>query len=217
MPEVIEMPTQDERGRWEVPLHLYGPNVELLSAFVDVNLGQALRPGQKPPITGRFLIDTGSMHTVISTAMLLRLGMSCDSPGLTAFIGATTLSGAGGLVSMPLHGPIPVRIAGTDAVQHLRVGVLEFTVKKVPAHSRFSLDGVLGFDFLRHYKCAFDFGAASMDLERASAPALGAARVHPFDAELIAPFIAPIIGAIGAGIAGAQGGLASVFGFLLDL
>jgi predicted aspartyl protease len=101
-----------------------------------------------------FLLDTGSSLTVLAPLYANRIGITVpnDAP-------RRQLTGIGGHnVSVPLVTVARLAV-GTAVVQNFTVGVYD----AIPEAT--TVDGILGLDFLKRYRCTVDTGAKRLRLE----------------------------------------------------
>jgi hypothetical protein len=149
-------PATASAGRTSVPVKVAGNIV-----VVDANVNET---------PAALLVDTGASNSVLSPALAQRLGITVP---IGAPMRVLHVAG-GGTISVPF-----VRLksltVGAATVEDLDVGVYDI----VP-FSR-TLDGVLGTDFLRHFRVAIDHHARrlTLDVRQGPAAASSPAAVEP--------------------------------------
>jgi len=98
-----------------------------------------------------FLLDTGSSRTILSSAAADRLGIPKERK-------MTMLTAGGGLAgSLRTLESLQVADACLDDVE---IGVAD-----VPLMQRLHVDGILGSDYLRHFKVTIDYDNEVVDIE----------------------------------------------------
>jgi predicted aspartyl protease len=114
----------------------------------------------------RFVLDTGSDHTVISPALARKLGIQPRQTVNLAGAGGTRQGRVGVLASLAIGG---ARIDGA-------VPVVIGDEQTFSATGVRDVDGVVGADFLRHFHVTMDFPNLSVTFKRQRS--LGAAALH---------------------------------------
>lgn len=129
------------------------------SAFVPVTVNDAE--------TGTLLLDTGATHTVLSPAFAQTLGIVVPPNPRRRIMNVA----GGSTITVPFVRVRSVRV-GQFTVEALDVGVYD-----ILPQAR-TVQGVLGTDFLRHFRASLDQATRSLTLEvKASAPASAPAAV----------------------------------------
>jgi clan AA aspartic protease (TIGR02281 family) len=116
--------------------------------LVDVRLGSAQQ--------ARLLIDTGASLTMLTPDMLQRRGVVAHATGKTGVFNT-----ANGRVRAPIYRLDSLSV-GDWEVSNLDVGVLELDDAQ--------FDGLLGMNFLRHFRFFIDQNAALLRLSMAEQP-----------------------------------------------
>jgi len=131
----------------EVPFRLAGPvkPLVLVPAFVN---------GRGPHT---FVLDTGASATVLSPqlAALLRIETTAAEP----------MTGAGGMLQATL-GRVGSLTVGSAALANVAVMVADF-LGELGRVVETPLDGILGYNFLRHFRVTLDYPAATLWLMKA--------------------------------------------------
>jgi predicted aspartyl protease len=113
----------------------------------------------------RFVLDTGSDHTVISQALARKLGIQPRQTVNLAGAGGTRQGRVGLLASLAIGG---ARIDGA-------VPVVIGDEQTFSATGVRDVDGVVGADFLRHFQVTMDFPNLSVTFKRQRSPGAAAA------------------------------------------
>jgi predicted aspartyl protease len=101
-----------------------------------------------------FLLDTGSTHTVLSPRHATQLGISVPTSAPRQIVQVV----GGATISMPLVRVRSVSVGGLS-VEELEVGIYEVLPNMSGA------DGLLGSDFLRHFRMSVNQDAKQLTLE----------------------------------------------------
>jgi clan AA aspartic protease (TIGR02281 family) len=118
-------------------------NLILLQALVN-GVGQTL------------LLDTGASQTVIDTSSAAALGLEPSGDCDTAL-------GAGGAVAASLATVNTVDVGGAT-IENIGVAVLDIAALSDQIGG--PIDGILGFNFLRHFKIQIDYHTRTLGLLR---------------------------------------------------
>ena len=102
-----------------------------------------------------FMLDTGASRTVISLELAAEFGLTPER------ISQLTAGGGNGIVSRVQLGSLSV---GAAQQENLAAAAADFlTQLNVELGSK--LQGILGYDFLRHYRVTLDYPRAALNLE----------------------------------------------------
>jgi clan AA aspartic protease (TIGR02281 family) len=112
------------------------------------------RPGGSQP--ARLLIDTGASLTMLTPEALERTAAGARATGRTG-----TFTTANGRIRAPIY-RLDRLVVGDWQVTDLEVGVLDLDDRGV--------DGLLGMNFLRHFRFFIDQDAARLRLSIAASP-----------------------------------------------
>ena len=119
--------------------------------------------------TAKMLLDTGATSTILTPALANRLGIA---PGVGARRRTFTVAG-GASFSVPIVRLVSLRV-GDYVVEGLDVGVYNM-LPQAP-----TVDGVLGIDFLQHFRVSVEADQRSLILElKSAAPSSSAAPPPP--------------------------------------
>lgn len=131
----------------EVPFRLAGPvkPLVLVEAFVN---------GRGPHT---FVLDTGASATVLSPALAVALRIET--------VAAEPMTGAGGMLQATL-GRVGSLTVGNAALENITVMVAHF-IAGLGREVGVPLQGVLGYNFLRHFRVTLDYPAGMLWLMKA--------------------------------------------------
>jgi len=131
----------------EVPFRLAGPvkPLVLVEAFVN---------GRGPHT---FVLDTGASATVLSPGLAAALRIET--------VAAEPMTGAGGILQATL-GRVGSLTVGNAALQDVAVMVADFLDELGRAVGA-PLEGILGYNFLRHFRVTLDYPAGTLWLMKA--------------------------------------------------
>lgn len=126
----------------EVPFRLAGPvkPLVLVPAFVN---------GRGPHT---FVLDTGASATVLSPELAAALRLET--------VAAEPMTGGGGMLQATL-GRVALLTVGSAALQDVAVMVADF-LGELGRVVGTPLDGILGYNFLRHFRITLDYPAATL-------------------------------------------------------
>jgi hypothetical protein len=110
---------------------------------------------------GNFLIDTGAVTTVVSHGMAKNLGITEDSAGARLQVPMGGIGGRDGSVLMVPN----VTLKTPTASEHLDA-VVSINMRELSKMVQTEISGVVGYDFLRHYKLTLDYYKAEIRLTR---------------------------------------------------
>src|SRR6266404_3419188 len=127
-----------------LPIRLASPAKPLL--LIDVHLN-----GRGP---FQFAIDTGTSTTAITPQLANKLGISSSPVGTGTTAGAQVDVRAGNIESFQLGGA---------KIDNMTVVVADF-FEMLSAAIGAKLDGIVGYNFLRHYKVAIDYPGETLTL-----------------------------------------------------
>ena len=130
-----------------------------LSGFLS---GEVHLDGVSKPLN--FIIDTGASISVVSEVLMA-------SEGMSRFAQSTRMRvyGAAGVTEDVTMLLLPRIIFGSYAHNHIRAAVLD--LEPINETAGFAQNGILGANFLRHFRITFDFQRAVIRLEPLTAPA----------------------------------------------
>jgi predicted aspartyl protease len=131
----------------KIPAWCFG---NLLLVSLQVN-------GQK----GNFVVDTGAQATVLSHGMAAALGVTPETAGAKIDL---PFGGVGGVEGVILH--LPDVTLKTSRNSEKFDQVLAIDLKEISKMMETEVSGMIGFDFLTHYKLTIDYTNAEVRLEK---------------------------------------------------
>ena len=102
-----------------------------------------------------FALDTGASSTVISLELAAEFGLATEK------ISPLTAGGGNGIVSRVQLGSLSVGVARQENLAAAASGFLT----QLNAELGSKLQGIVGYDFLRHYRVTLDYPRAALSLE----------------------------------------------------